>query len=110
MSDARIQRERYDHLGGELARFGESPSEGGIAILVKTTTDTTYPTTAGAFYCCNPVEADGDEAEGDAATFAADTSRKLYAYNLGSEIPPAGTITVAVAQSGLWFFTYCIKP
>lgn len=110
MSDERIQRERYGRLGDALGRFGEQPSEGGISILVKTFAESTYPTSAGSFFACHPVEADGTEVEGDAATFAADTSRTLHAYNLGSEIPPAGTITVAVAQSGLWFFTYCIKP
>lgn len=106
MSDGRTERERIAALADAVGRFGAPAGEGGSSVLVQTYAETAYPTVANAFYSVHPVEADGDEAEGDAATFTADGARTLHAYNLGSAIPPAGTVAIAHMKSGRWVFTF----
>lgn len=111
MADARIERERNADLTAALGRAGERYGEGGISALVQTFAETTYPTAANAFYAVHPVEVDGDDGEGDAATFTVDDTRTYHAYNLGSAVPPAGTNVIAHARSGRWVFTFnCCNP
>ena len=66
-------------------------------VLVTTTTVTTYPSTAASFYASNPTEIDGGEVEGGAASYTADTTQVVYALNVGTQVPPAGTRVVAHA-------------
>ena len=108
--DGRIERERNAALADALGRFGAEAGEGGLSVLVQTFAETTYPTDANAFYAMHPVEVDGPEGEGDAATFTADETRTLYAYNLGSAVPPVGTIVIAHLRSGRWVFTFNCCP
>ncbi len=75
-------------------------------LLVTTTTVTTYPTTASAFFASNPTEIDGTETEGNAASYTPDTSQVVYAFNVGTQIPPAGTRVVVQAVGGRWVFRY----
>lgn len=110
MSDPRIERERAAHAAADLGRFGEEYGEGGLSALVQTTAETTYPTTANAYFAVHPVEIDGAEGEGDAAAFTADSTRTFHAYNLGSALPPAGTIVIAHLRSGRWTFTFNCCP
>jgi hypothetical protein len=106
MNEFRILRQRQDGLlaaADRLTSFGE---DGGLAILAQTTTVSHYPTAAGAFYACVPLQVDGAEAEGAAASFAADASRTLFAYNLGTQVPPAGTKVILHSCGGRWTFRY----
>ncbi len=106
MNDARILRDRQ---AGELAaadRLYSFAEEGAEAMLAMTTTVSRYPTVPGAFYACVPLAVDGPEVEGAVANFTADTSRIIYAYNLGTQIPPAGTKVLAHSCGGRWTFRF----
>ena len=59
-----------------------------------TTTVTTYPTSAGRFYACNPEVITGPRIGSATPTFTADTATIVYWVNLGTAIPPIGTIMV----------------
>lgn len=106
MSDSRIEREREAALSAALDRLGGPAGEGSLSALVQTTVETTYPTSANTYYAVNPVEIDGGQSEGDTPTFTADVTRTYHAYNLGSAIPPEGSIVVAHSRAGRWFFTF----
>ncbi len=84
---------------------GSAEAESSMAVLLTTTTVMTYPTTAGAFYAANPTEIDGTEVEGGAATYAPG-SLLYYALNVGTQIPPVGTLIVAHSVGGRWTFRY----
>jgi len=102
----RIERARHEDLDRLVDQIAAGGSGGSAARLVTTCTVTTYPTSAGAFYAANPTEIDGSEVEGGAATYTADTNQVMYALNLGTQIPPSGTVLVAEAVGGRWVFRY----
>jgi hypothetical protein len=106
VSDSRIERERQKALSGIVDRVAPFAADGSPALLVTTTTVSTYPATAGAFYASNPTEIDGSEVEGGAASYTADATQILYVLNVGTQIPPAGTRVVAHAVGGRWVFRY----
>jgi hypothetical protein len=80
--------------------------QGTVAILAQTMLVAQYPTVAGAFYACAPLQVDGPETEGSAATFATFASRTIYALNLGTQVPPLGTKIIAHACGGRWAFRF----
>jgi hypothetical protein len=102
----RIERERHRDLEDLVDRVPEGADSGSAGCLIRTTTLVTYPTTAGRFYACNPVQIDGTETEGGTATYTADTTQVIYALNLGTTVPPAGTNLIATAVGGRWTFRY----
>jgi hypothetical protein len=53
-----------------------------------------------------PVEINGSETEGAAATYVQETSTVFYALNVGTAVPPAGTTIVCHAVGGRWAFRY----
>ena len=106
MNDLRILRDRQTAAENALDRAVSAAPFGSAAMCAVTTTVTTYPTSAGAFYACNPELLYGAETEGGAPTFTADTATVLYAFNLGSAIPPNGTKIVIHAAGGRWAFRY----
>jgi hypothetical protein len=75
-------------------------------MLAQTTAVKNYPTTATAFYAVVPCDIDGGENEGSAATYVPRTSSVAYAFNLGTQIPPSGTMVVCHAVGGRWCFRY----
>jgi hypothetical protein len=104
--DTRIERERSRALSGILDRVAPFAADGSTALLVTTTTVTTYPSTAAAFYASNPTEIDGSEVEGGAASYTADATQVVYVLNVGAQVPPNGTRVVAHAVGGRWVFRY----
>jgi hypothetical protein len=102
----RIERERHQDLEDAVDRIQTGDDGSTAFMLVKTTTIVTYPTTANRFYGCNPVEADGTQTEGSAATYTADTNQVIYCLNLGTTIPPSGTVVIASMVGGRWSFRY----
>ncbi len=106
MNDLRILRDRQTAAETALDRSGGGGTFGSAALCVITTMVSSYPTSAGAFYACNPELLYGAETEGGAPTFTADTATVIYAFNLGSVIPPSGTIIVIHAAGGRWCFRY----
>ncbi len=106
MADSRIERERQKALTGVLDRVVPCLTDGSAALLLTTTTISTYPSTAASFFASNPTEIDGNEVEGGAASYTADTTQVVYALNVGSMIPPVGTRVVASSVGGRWVFRY----
>ncbi len=103
---SRIERERHQDLSDVIDRQDVIGPDGGAVVLATTTTLSTYPTIAGAFYAANPTEIDGDEAEGTAAAYTADTSRVIYVLNQGTQVPPIGARVIAHGAGGRWVFRY----
>ena len=100
MSELRVLRERQTDASAALDRADNNQAYGSAAMCCITTTVTTYPTTAGAFYACNPELLTGTEGENLAATFTPDTNTIVYVYNLGAAVIPVGTKIVAHSGSG----------
>jgi hypothetical protein len=107
MNDLRILRGRQAAAEDALDRAAAtSDNFGSAAMCAVTTTVTTYPTTAAAFFACNPEMLTGAETEGAAATFTTDTATVVYALNLGTAIPGVGTKLVIHSAGGRWTFRY----
>jgi len=94
----------------EIARAREAldvtPAGRGASMLVQTTTLGSYPTQAVATYVVNPVELDASDDEGAGATPTPDTDQSFFCVNLGSAVPPQGTLVVATACGGRWVMRY----
>ena len=106
MSETRILRDRQAAARGSAARLVPFPEDGAVAILAQTRVVVSYPTVAAAFYACSPLQVDGPETEGATATFTEDGTRTIYAFNLGTQVPPAGSRIIAHACGGRWTFRY----
>lgn len=106
IDEARTLRRRHDDLLDDVDTAVAHAGAHGAALLVKTTTKTSYPTVAGVFYYVQYQTASGTETEGGAGTLTADSAGLFYALNLGSAIPPAGTAVIAVFSDSLWTFRY----
>ena len=106
MIDARLLRDRHEAALAATDRLASFAEEGSAAILVQIGAGTSHPTVPGAFYACSPLFIDGLETEGAAAVFQVDSSRRLFVYNLGTKIPPAGAKMVAHSCGGRWFVRY----
>jgi len=102
----RIERLRHEDLNDLVDRKEPAGAEGSLAQLLTTVQVTPYPATAGAFYGGNPTYVGGSEVEGGAASYNADTSQVVYAYNLGTAATPEGTVLVAHTVGGRWVFRY----
>jgi hypothetical protein len=106
MIDTRILRLQQAAILTAADRVANIAEDGTVAILAQTTAVAAYPTVAGAFYACVPLSADGAETEGAAASFTVIGSRIVYAFNLGSQIPPVGTRIIAHSCGGRWVFQF----
>jgi hypothetical protein len=106
MTDTRVIRDRQQTVREAIDRTKGLAPVGSAAILAQTTTVSSYPTDASAFYACLPVDLDGSESEGSSATFVQESSTVFYAWNAGTQIPPAGTGIVCHAVGGRWVFRY----
>jgi hypothetical protein len=106
MNDLRVIRERQLVAAASADRSARTDPYGSAALCVITTTVTSYPVAASAFYACNPELLTGPETEGAAATFTADTATVVFAVNVGTAIPPNGTKLVIHGAGGRWVFRY----
>jgi hypothetical protein len=102
----RIERIRHQDLSDLVARSEPIGAEGSLAQLITTTTVMSYPNVAGAFYAGNPTYVNGTEVEGGIASYAPDATQVIYAYNVGTKVPPENTLIVAHAVGGRWVFRY----
>jgi hypothetical protein len=102
----RIERLRHQDLSDLVDRAAHGAPEGSLALLLTTTVANAYPTVSGAFYAGNPTYVNGTEAEGGVASYSPDMSQVIYAYNVGTQIPPEGTRVIAHAVGGRWVFRY----
>lgn len=106
MNKSRLIRERQAEAASAIERSGANIDDGSPSVLVQTVTVSTYPTTASSFFACQPILVDGPETEGAAASFTPDPARVLYAYNLGTQIPPTSTRLILTCCGGRWVFRY----
>jgi len=79
---------------------------GATSVLVATTTVSSYPMIAGSFFACTPQAVEGDEAEGNTATYVAESSSVIYVYNTGSAVPTANTMILAHLVGGRWVMRF----
>jgi hypothetical protein len=105
MSEARIIRDRHQAAEDQIDRAPSAPPDGARSLLATTTTDVTYPTTAGVFYAVLLTDVSGAETEGATPTFATQ-SQLFYAVNFGTAVPPVNTVVLIECQCGLWVFRY----
>ncbi|WP_165068382.1 hypothetical protein [Paludisphaera rhizosphaerae] len=106
MSESRILRDRQEEAEAAFRRLAASGDDGSTAMLVQTKAVATYPTSASAFFACSPLRVDGPEVEGSSASFSADASRTVFAFNLGAKTPPVGTKLLVHSCGGRWTFRY----
>jgi hypothetical protein len=110
-NDLRVLRDRHEQLEDEIDRSRANPPDAGRALLCRTTSVTTYPTTAGVFYAVLEVEASGTEREGATPSFTPDGSTNaFYALNLGTGIPDSGTYLICRLVGGKWAFRFDPAP
>ncbi len=91
MSELRVLRDRAVAAQADIDRLDDSAPGGSRSLLCKTTTVTTYPSSASSFFAVIAQDADGPETEGASATFTDSTGDAFYAYNVGSAIPATGS-------------------
>lgn len=102
----RILRERILDAEGDIDS-GYSPCpDAGVSAVGVTATVSAYPTTAQAFYAIHPAEVDGTPVEGGSATYSDDSTTVIYAFNVGSLVPPSGTRVICHHSGGRWTFQY----
>jgi hypothetical protein len=103
--ELQLLRQEVADLEEDLARLETEDVTGTMAIVGKTATKETYPTTANAWYWIERVRLGGDEVEGGTVTMTS-TGDGFYAYNVGSGIPPEGTAIDCNDTGDHYTFTY----
>jgi len=102
----RYSYDRSETLSADLDRSrGETP-EGTVTKLLQTYAAGTYPIVAQRVYACRPVSVSASPTEGSTPTYAADSTRTIYAANLGNSIPEIGARVLGTNESGVWTFRY----
>lgn len=102
----RQDRLRHEYAQDQLDWLNDEAADATPAMLLRTTVVATYPTGASSFYAVNPVFMDGAETEGSTAAFHEDVTRTFYALNLGTVVPPQGTIVIGHSVGGRFVFRY----
>lgn len=103
--EAKRLRVRAAGRDDRLTQFDLAAADGAPCVLAQTVVVNSYPTTAACYYGCQPQRILGAEVEGGAATLTPDGGA-FYALNLGSAVPPAGTMVVATFVGNRWVFRY----
>lgn len=98
-------RQQDEEFETELSQINPDSDGGSPAVAAQTTTETTYPTVANAFYQCQTLSVLGAEIEGGAASITTDPGT-IKAYNFGSQVPPVGTKVICRFVSSRWVFRY----
>lgn len=103
--DSSLTRNQILDLRSDLDRLWPTAKCLGEATLVKTAAKNDYPADAAAYFWCELIRASGTPSEGEPGVFTP-SGRHLFALNLGSQIPPAGTILLAVLAGSRWTIRY----
>jgi hypothetical protein len=98
-------RQRVANAEEALERLETEDVTGTMAIVGRTATKETYPTTANAWYWIERVRLGGDEVEGGAIVVTT-VEDGFFAYNLGSGIPPVGSLVICNDSGEHYTFTY----
>jgi hypothetical protein len=98
-------RQDDEDIADEMTREGIPGAQGSPCAMLRTSTQTTYPTSVNRFYHCEIMILSGTETEGGSATV--DGSGKFVkAYNAGSAIPPTGTDVFGRFVGYRWVFRF----
>jgi hypothetical protein len=92
-------------LSDSLSQIEQDPSLGMPCMAAQTKVLTSYPRSAQQFYACSPVTVLGHEVEGGTGTLTAIGST-FFGLNLGSAVPPVGTIVLTTFVDHRWVFRY----
>lgn len=104
--DDKTVRRRIEDLQDEVKRQPAAAYPGGPA-LVKTAVKTAYPTTASSCFYCQVCSLGGAEVEDGAGVITPIPNRFLYAFNIGTAVPPLGTVLTAHCdRHGTWTIRY----
>ena len=103
--DARRLTVRDSALAFDVVRRDSDPPVGSPSLLARTTTLTSYPTTAACYFACLPLTLLGTEVEGAPGTVTTGYST-FFALNLGSTVPPSGTQVLTTFVGNRWVFRY----
>lgn len=104
--DARQLRNHTSELAGAVDRAGNTGGAGALIMVVKTFQQVTYPGVANAVYACHPVDVSFPETEGATPTLTVQTNATIDVLNVGSAVPPIGTLRIAAMIDGFWVFGY----
>jgi len=90
-----------------IDRTSQPFADGSLTVLAKTATDGSYPTVASRVYKMAVQTTTVNETENSTATFAADGSITIYAFNLGSTVPTngSGPYICTTGPDGRWYFS-----
>lgn len=102
----RDDRNRQRGTLDEFDRLPEDQLDGSIGVLLRTFTETTYPTAAASVFACHPVSLNVGDQEGDGPALIEDTDTTIYAVNLGDQIPVAGSYVIGFGVGGRTSFLY----
>jgi hypothetical protein len=105
IDDAHRIRLRLGEAEADQTRELEYTGEGAACFVGKTIACSSYPTTAAVMYCVAAVGIMGTETEGSSGVFTVQTPT-LKALNVGSAIPPSGTLLVVTRVPNRWVFRY----
>lgn len=103
--DLRIYASVEHILSEDINRRDLSVALSSPCVLAKTTTQSVYPTNAFRFFACLPQSLYGTEQEG-ATGIVLSGSSCFFALNLGSTLPPTGTLVLATFTGNRWVFRY----
>jgi len=101
-----IERRRRVDFGRDVESLDVSKIDGTPARVAQTKAISAYPTTPNVCYSVSPLAIDGPETEGASAAFTADLSTTLYAYNIGTGVPPIGSKVLVESLRGRYVFRY----
>ena len=103
--DSRRYTTEEQILSEDINRRDMSPALSSPSVLAKTTVLSVYPTTASSYFGCLPQSLYGAEQEG-ATGIVLSGSSSFFALNLGSTVPPIGTLVLATFTGNRWVFRY----
>ena len=105
-ADAERLRAEAQDQEDELTREGFAEPHGAPTFVGTTTTITTYPTAAQAFYALTVQRSvTGAETEGGPGTLTS-AGATVLALNVGGTVPPPGTNVIATFVPYRWVFRY----
>lgn len=105
-NEVRVLRRRLEDLESDVGRRGDGPDTGAPVLVGKTSTDGAYPVAINAFYKVELYLTGGELKEGAVPVFT-DLNMSEYAVNLGTAVPPLGTLVrIDLLPGGTFGFSY----
>jgi hypothetical protein len=105
IDDSKRLRLRDGAIADDLTAHPYAPDPGGPCLVLQTTAIKAYPTAAQSFFACVPVSVLGAEVEGGQALLTS-LIPTVFAFNLGTTLPPLGTNVIASFVGNRWVFRY----